>query len=146
LNEKHVPAWGLVIQGIWAALLVLPRTITGSNPATGELIYGNLYGNLLTYVISAALIFYILTIFGIFRLRRTRPDAERPYRAFGYPIVPVLYMVSAAVILVVLFRYQWPITWPGLLIIGTGIPVYFIWRKVGKAMPELESDSPVKEA
>ena len=127
---------GLVIQGIWAAVLVLPRTITGTNPATGETTYGNLYGNLLTYVISAALIFYILTIAGIFRLRQKRPDIERPYRAFGYPIVPALYIVGAAVILAVLFRYQWPLTWPGLIIIATGIPVYFIWRKVGVPSPE----------
>src|SRR6266446_169352 len=139
LNNKHVPAWGLVIQGIWAAVLVLPRTITGTNPATGETTYGNLYGNLLTYVISAALIFYILTIAGIFRLRQKRPDIERPYRAFGYPIVPALYIVGAAVVLAVLFGYQWPLTWPGLIIIATGVPVYFIWRKVGVPSPEQET-------
>jgi APA family basic amino acid/polyamine antiporter len=138
LNAAHVPAWGLVIQGIWSALLVLPRTITGTDPATGQTTYGNLYGNLLTYVISAALIFYILTIAGIFRLRQTRPDAERPYRAFGYPIIPVLYILGAAVILVVLFIYQTATTWPGLVIIATGIPVYFIWRKVGVPLPEHE--------
>jgi len=139
LNNKHVPAWGLVIQGIWAAVLVLPRTITGTNQATGETTYGNLYGNLLTYVISAALIFYILTIAGIFRLRQKRPDIERPYRAFGYPIVPALYIVGAAVVLAVLFKYQWPLTWPGLIIIATGIPVYFIWRKVGVPSPEQDT-------
>ena len=141
LNDKHVPAWGLVIQGIWAAALVLPRTITGTNAATGEPTYGNLYGNLLTYVISAALVFYILTIAGIFRLRQTRPDAERPYRAFGYPIVPALYIIGAAVILAVLLLYQTATTWPGFIIIATGVPVYFIWKNVGKAMPALESDS-----
>jgi basic amino acid/polyamine antiporter, APA family len=146
LNNKRVPAWGLVIQGMWAAVLVLPRTITGTNPATGETTYGNLYGNLLTYVISAALVFYILTIAGIFRLRRTRPSVERPYRAFGYPIVPALYIVGAAVILAVLLIYQTATTWPGFIIIATGIPVYFIWRKVGEAMPALESDSPVDDA
>jgi len=81
LNAKHVPAWGLFIQGIWAAILVLPRTITGTDAATGLPTYGNLYGDLLTYVISAALIFYILTIFGIFMLRWKRPDAERPGRS-----------------------------------------------------------------
>ena len=136
LNNKRVPAWGLVIQGIWAAALVLPRTITGTNPATGEPTYGNLYGDLLTYVISAALIFYILTIAGIFRLRSKRPDVERPYRAFGYPIVPALYIVGATVILAVLSIYQTAATWPGLIIIATGLPVYFIWRKVGVASPE----------
>src|SRR5205085_6264267 len=91
LNHKHVPGWGLVIQGIWAALLVLPRTIK-YNAAGNITGYGNLYGNLLDYVISAALIFYILTIAGIFRLRQTRPDAERPYKAFGYPVIPGLYI------------------------------------------------------
>ncbi len=111
LNEKHVPAWGLVIQGIWAAVLVLPRTVRAdaAGAVTG---YGNLYGNLLDYVISAA----------------------RPYKAFGYPVVPALYMVGAAVILVVLFVYQTATTWPGLLIILTGVPVYFIWRRIGVPM------------
>jgi basic amino acid/polyamine antiporter, APA family len=132
LNHNHVPGWGLVIQGIWAALLVLPRTV--KTDAAGTVTYGNLYGNLLDYVISAALIFYILTIAGIFRLRQTRPDAERPYKAFGYPIIPALYMIGASVILVVLFVYQTATTWPGLIIVLTGIPVYFIWRKLGEPM------------
>ena len=132
LNDRHVPAWGLIIQGIWAALLVLPRTVTGTDAATGQVTYGSLYNDLLTYVISAALIFYILTIAGIFRLRRTRPQAERPYRAFGYPVVPALYILGAAVILVVLFVYQTATTWPGLVIVLTGIPVYLIWRSAAR--------------
>jgi APA family basic amino acid/polyamine antiporter len=111
---------------------VLPRTV--KTDAAGTVTYGNLYGNLLDYVISAALIFYILTIAGIFRLRQTRPDAERPYKAFGYPIIPALYMIGASVILVVLFVYQTATTWPGLIIVLTGIPVYFIWRKLGEPM------------
>jgi basic amino acid/polyamine antiporter, APA family len=123
LNEAKVPAAGLVIQGVWSALLVLPRTF---NPATGR--YGNLYGNLLDYVISAALIFYILTIAGIFRLRQTRPGAERPYRAFGFPIVPALYIAGALTILLVLFAYRPATTWPGLVIVVLGLPVYFMWR------------------
>jgi len=80
------------------------------------------------------LIFYILTIAGIFRLRQTRPNAERPYKAFGYPIVPILYMIGASVILVVLFIYQTATTWPGLIIVLTGIPVYFLWKKIGVPM------------
>src|SRR3977135_2672448 len=123
LNKNHVPGWALIIQGIWAALLVLPRTINKDGS------FGSLYNDLLTYVISAALIFYILTIIGIFALRRKRPDAERPYKAFGYPIVPALYIIGASVILVVLFIYQTATTWPGLLIVLTGVPVYFFWRK-----------------
>lgn len=137
LNHRHVPGWGLVIQGIWAAMLVLPRTI--KYDAAGNITgYGNLYGNLLDYVISAALIFYILTIAGIFRLRQTRPNAERPYKAFGYPIVPILYIIGATVILIVLFVYQTATTWPGLIIVLTGIPAYFIWKKIGEAMPDEE--------
>ncbi len=128
LNKHHVPAWGLIIQGIWAGVLVLPRTV--KTDAAGNVTgYGNLYGNLLDYVISAALIFYILTIVGLFLLRRKRPDAERPYKAFGYPIVPALYIVGAAVILFILFMYQTATTWPGLIIVLTGVPIYFLWRK-----------------
>ena len=128
LNKNHVPAWGLIIQGVWAGVLVLPRTV--KTDAAGNVTgYGNLYGNLLDYVISAALIFYILTIVGLFLLRWKRPDAERPYRAFGYPIVPALYIVGAAVILFILFMYQTATTWPGLIIVLTGVPIYFLWRK-----------------
>jgi APA family basic amino acid/polyamine antiporter len=123
LNAAKVPAWGLVLQGVWSAFLVLPRTY---NAATRT--YGNLYSNLLDYVISAALIFYILTIAGVFRLRRTRPTVERPYRAFGYPIVPALYIAGAAIILAVLFVYRTATTWPGLIIVLLGVPVYLAWR------------------
>jgi APA family basic amino acid/polyamine antiporter len=121
LNQARVPAWGLVVQGIWASALVLPRVYS---PATRT--YGNLYGDLLEYVISAALIFYILTIAGIFRLRARRPDVERPYRAFGYPVVPILYMLGAATILLVLFIYRPSTTWPGLAIVLLGVPVYLM--------------------
>ena len=132
LNKQHVPAWALIIQGIWAGILVLPRTV--KTDAAGNVTgYGNLYGNLLDYVISAALIFYILTIVGLFLLRWKRPDAERPYKAWGYPIVPALYIVGAAVILVVLFVYQTATTWPGLLIVISGVPIYFLWRKAASS-------------
>jgi APA family basic amino acid/polyamine antiporter len=96
------------------------------NPATGA--YGNLYSNLLDYVVSAALIFYILTIAGLFRLRRIQPDAPRPYRAWGYPIVPALYIVAATVILAILFLYRPATTVPGLVIVLIGVPVYFVFR------------------
>jgi APA family basic amino acid/polyamine antiporter len=123
LNDAKVPAWGLALQGVWAAFLVLPRTY---DPVTR--VYGNLYSNLLEYVISAALIFYILTIAGLFRLRGTRPEVERPYRAFGYPTMPALYIAGAATILLVLFVYRTSTTWPGLIIVLLGVPVYFLWR------------------
>jgi APA family basic amino acid/polyamine antiporter len=124
LNAARVPAWGLVIQGLWASVLVLPRTF---DTATGK--YGNLYSNLLDYVISAALIFYILTIAGVFRLRHTRPDVERPYKAFGYPIVPALYILGASVVLLVLFLYRTSTTWPGLIIVLLGVPVFLVWHR-----------------
>ena len=126
LNAEKVPAWGLVFQGLWAVFLVLLRTY---DPATKA--YGNLYNNLLDYVISAALIFYILTIAAIFRLRSTRPNADRPYRAFGYPVIPALYIVGAATILLVLFIYRPATTWPGLVIVVLGVPVYFAWKPRG---------------
>src|SRR5437773_9409675 len=127
LNRFHVPAWGLWIQGAWSAFYILPRTVKTAKD--GTISYGNLYGDLLTYVISAALIFYILTIAGVYVLRAKRPDAERPYRAFGYPILPALYIIGAAVILFVLFAFQTATTWPGLIIVLTGVPIYFLWRK-----------------
>jgi APA family basic amino acid/polyamine antiporter len=136
LNIKHVPAMALVLQGIWTALLVLPRTrlrdpVTNAPllDASGAEQYGNLYGMLLDYVVFAVLIFYVLTIVGIFVLRRTQPQAERPYRAFGYPILPALYVVAATVILLVLAIYRTQTSWPGLLIVLAGVPVYFLWRK-----------------
>ncbi len=123
LNTAHVPGWSLAAQGIWAAALVLPRTY---DPKTH--VYGSLYSNLLDYVISAALIFYILTIAGVIRLRMKMPDAERPYRAIGYPVMPFIYIVGASVVLLCLFVYRPATTWPGLLIVLCGIPVYRLMR------------------
>jgi len=139
LNDKHVPAIGLVLQGIWASLLILPRTVTMN--AAGATTYGNLYGNLLDYVVFSVLIFYVLTIVGLFLLRAKRPEAERPYKAFGYPIVPALYIIAAVAIIIVLIVYKTSTTWPGLLIVLTGVPVYFIWRKFGAPLPEQRSVS-----
>ena len=113
LNGRGVPANGLILQGIWAAVLTLSGT----------------YGNLLDYVIFAALLFYVLTVAGIFVLRRRRPEAERPYKAWGYPIVPGLYVVLATLIMVDLLIYKPAYTWPGLGLVLTGLPVYFLWRR-----------------
>src|SRR5262249_15860189 len=82
----------------------------------------------LDYVVFAVLVFYVLTVLGLFVLRRTQPDAPRPYRAIGYPIVPALYIVAASVILVVLLLYRTETTWPGMLIVLSAIPVYLLWR------------------
>lgn len=114
LNPKtSAPVTSLVWQCAWACLL----TLTGR------------YNDLLDYVIFAVLLFYILTISGIFVLRRTRPQMERPYRAFGYPVLPLLYILIAGLIEILLLLYKPNYTWPGLIIVLLGIPVYFFWRK-----------------
>lgn len=132
LNSARVPGWALAMQCFWSLLLVLPRTYDTTTHT-----YGNLYSNLLDYVISAALIFYVLTVAGLFRLRKTRPDAPRPYRAFGYPWLPALYIVGALTILVVLFVYRTATTWPGLLIVLSGVPVYFFLRSKNNQTKQL---------
>lgn len=137
LNQARVPAWGLVLQGVWACLLVLPRTI--KQKEGGGIEYGNLYGDLLDYIMSAAILFYVLTILGIFRLRRTRPHAERPYRAFGYPVLPALYVIGATAIVAVLFVYRPMTTWPGLVLVLLGLPVYYVWRLRAPAPSKVSS-------
>jgi APA family basic amino acid/polyamine antiporter len=110
--KSKTPVVSLWVQWAWTCILCL----SGS------------YGQLLDYVIFAVLVFYILTIVGLFVLRRTRPDADRPYRAFGYPVLPALYIVMASFICVVLLRYKPQYTWPGLVIVLLGVPVYFLWK------------------
>lgn len=113
LNQKSVPGTALVVQCIWTCLLCLSGT----------------YGDLLDYVVFAVLLFYILTVIGIFILRKKQPNAERPYRAFGYPIVPIVYIFLAAAISIDLLIFKPQYTWPGLGIVLLGIPVYFVWKK-----------------
>jgi len=125
LNKKGVPASALMYQGVWITILILLRTRRVD--ATGAVTYGNLYSDLLNYVVFAALLFYVLTIIGIFVLRAKRPDAERPYRAFGYPIVPALYVVAAVAIMLVLLLYQTQTSGKGLEIVLIGVPVYLFW-------------------
>jgi APA family basic amino acid/polyamine antiporter len=110
---SKTPVVSLLVQCVWTCLLCL----SGS------------YGQLLDYIIFAVLVFYILTIAGLFVLRYTRPDAERPYRAIGYPVLPAIYIVMALFIDVVLLRYKPQYTWPGLIIVLLGIPVYFFWSR-----------------
>jgi APA family basic amino acid/polyamine antiporter len=127
LNRKGVPASALVYQGIWIIVLILLRTRHAD--AVGAVTYGNLYSDLLDYVVFSVLIFYVLTIAGIFVLRAKRPGAERPYRAFGYPFVPLLYIVAALAIMFVLLLYKTQTTWPGLVIVLLGVPVYLVWSR-----------------
>jgi APA family basic amino acid/polyamine antiporter len=113
LNKKSVPGAALVVQCIWTCLLCLSGT----------------YGDLLDYVVFVVLVFYILTVTGIFILRKKRPDANRPYRAFGYPIIPVVYISLAAAISIDLLIFKPQYTWPGLGIVLLGIPMFFVWKK-----------------
>ena len=114
LHPKYkTPVAGLIVQAVWTALLC----ISGS------------YGQLLDYIIFAVLLFYILTIAGLFVLRFKQPDAPRPYKAIGYPVLPALYIVMAAWICIVLLRYKPQYTWPGLIIVLLGIPVYLFWSR-----------------
>lgn len=127
LNKKGVPASALLLQSIWIIVLVLVRT--RHLHSSGNVTYGNLYSDLLDYVVFTVLMFYVLTVAGIFRLRRSRPDAERPYRALGYPFVPLLYIAAAVAIMAVLLLYKTPTTWPGLAVVLLGVPVYWFWRR-----------------
>src|ERR1700674_197397 len=127
LNKKGVPGTALVYQGFWITILILLRT--RHVDVAGTVTYGNLYSDLLDYVVFSVLIFYVLTIAGIFVLRAKRPDCERPYRAFGYPIVPLLYIVSALAIMFVLLLYKTQTAWPGLVIVLLGVPVYLLWSR-----------------
>jgi basic amino acid/polyamine antiporter, APA family len=138
LNRNGVPGSALVYQGIWITVLILLRTRRVD--ALGTVTYGNLYSKLLEYVVFAALLFYVITTIGIFVLRAKRPDAERPYRAFGYPFVPALYILAAAAIMLVLLLYQTQTAGAGLVIVLIGLPVYFLWswwsRRTASVLPE----------
>ena len=124
LHPKYkTPAVSLMVQMVWACLLC----VSGS------------YGQLLDYIIFAVLVFYILTIVGLFVLRRTRPNAERPYRAIGYPILPAIYIVMALFVDVVLLRYKPQFTWPGLIVVLLGIPVYYAWSRRSRRADTIES-------
>jgi APA family basic amino acid/polyamine antiporter len=128
-NRHHVPAAALVAQGIWTAFLTLPRTVT-TNSGTGSVIYGNVYTQLLEYIISADLLFYLLLVAAVIVLRRKEPQAERPYRTWGYPIVPVVSIVLAGLVIVDLAWLAPTTSGIGILIVLTGVPVYFFWRRV----------------
>jgi APA family basic amino acid/polyamine antiporter len=116
LNKKGVPGFAIVIQGIWSILLCLSGT----------------YNQLLDYVIFAVLIFFTLTILSIFILRKKRPDVERPYKAFGYPVIPAIYILITITISVILLIYKPDYTLPGLGFVLLGIPVFFLWNRKRK--------------
>lgn len=117
LNANGVPGVALIFQCVWASILCVSGT----------------YGNLLDYVVFAVLLFYILTIIGIFKLRKKMPDAERPYKAIGYPIIPAIYIALASIVCIILLIYKPEYSWPGFIIVGLGIPVYFLFQQKIKA-------------
>ena len=117
VNRHHAPGTALIVQCVWASLLCLSGT----------------YGQLLDFLIFAVLVFYILTILGLFILRWKRPEMPRPYRAFGYPLLPALYLLMAVFIEIQLLRYKPEYTWPGLIIVLLGIPVYAVWKLMKKS-------------
>lgn len=136
VNTRHVPAVALIMQGIWAGFLTLPRTVAQTTePATGvpSVIYGNVYDQLLEYIVSADLVFYALMVAAVIVMRRKSPETERPYRTFGYPLVPLIYVVLAGLFVLDL-AYLAPLTAGiGYLLVLTGIPVYILWRmRAGK--------------
>ena len=132
-NRFHVPAAALVAQGIWTVLLTLPRTVT-RDPSTHQVVYGNVYNQLLEYIVSADLLFYVLMVVAVMILRRTKPDAGRPYRTWGYPFVPITSVLLAGLLIVDLGFLAPATSGIGILIVLTGVPVYFFWRKRAAAV------------
>jgi APA family basic amino acid/polyamine antiporter len=117
INKKGVPGFAIAIQGVWSVLLCLSGT----------------YSNLLDYVIFAVLIFFSLTIMAIFVLRVKKPDIPRPYKAFGYPVIPAVYILTTTFIMIILLIYKPNYTFPGLIIVLLGIPVFYLWKKFSGA-------------
>ena len=123
INKKGVPGFALAVQGVWSVLLCLSGT----------------YGNLLDYVIFAVLIFFTLTILAIFVLRVKQPDIPRPYKAFGYPVIPAIYILTTVFIMIILLIYKPNYTFPGLGIVLLGIPVFYLWKKYNKT-PDINEE------
>ncbi len=126
-NRFHVPAAALFAQAIWTALLTLPRT-AATDPTTHQLIYGNVYTQLLEYIVSADLIFYFLMVLAVIVLRKKSPQAERPYRMWGYPAVPIISMILSALLTVDLVFLAPTTSGIGMLLVLSGVPAYFLWR------------------
>jgi basic amino acid/polyamine antiporter, APA family len=128
INRRDVPAAALVAQAIWTILLTLPRTVI-VDPASGAVSYGNVYTQLLEYIVSADLVFYVLLVVAVIVLRKKRLDADRPYRTWGYPIVPIVSVILAGFLIVDLAWLAPTTSGIGYVLVLTGIPVYFVWRR-----------------
>jgi APA family basic amino acid/polyamine antiporter len=135
INRHNVPAAALVAQAVWTILLTLPRTVI-TEPVSGAVSYGNVYTQLLEYIVSADLVFYVLLVIAVVVLRKKQPNAERPYRTWGYPAVPIISVVLAAFLIVDLAYLAPTTSGIGYLLVLTGIPVYFIWRRGFSADPD----------
>ncbi|MDQ2660208.1 MAG: amino acid permease, partial [Verrucomicrobiota bacterium] len=127
VNRRQAPAMALLAQGLWASLLTLPRTVL-TDPATGRVSYGNVYTQLLEYIVSADLVFYILMVGAVIVLRRKLPRAARPYRTWGYPVAPLIYITIAGLLILDLAYLAPSTSGIGFLFVLTGVPVYFLWR------------------
>ncbi len=134
LNSRKAPAMALLAQGIWASLLTLPRTVT-TDAATGAVTYGNVYTQLLEYIVSADLVFYGLMVAAVIVLRRKAAGADRPYRTWGYPVVPAIYLVIATLLILDLAYLAPSTSGIGYLLVLTGVPVYLAWRQRTAAIP-----------
>jgi APA family basic amino acid/polyamine antiporter len=129
VNSRHVPSIALLAQGIWASLLTLPRTVKTIPLKPGEDPFGDVYTQLLDYIVSADLIFYALMVAAVIVMRRKAPDLERPYRTYGYPYVPLVYILLALLLILDLAYLTFWTAGIGYLIVLAGLPVYFIWRR-----------------
>jgi APA family basic amino acid/polyamine antiporter len=125
INRFGVPGFAIVVQGIWSVLLCLSGT----------------YSDLLDYVIFAVLLFFTITILAIFVLRIKRPDIPRPYKTFGYPVIPAIYILTTVIIMIILLVYKPNYTFPGLIIVIVGIPVFYLWRRHSGNPPEFVNNN-----
>jgi APA family basic amino acid/polyamine antiporter len=128
LNQHHVPASALITQGAWAAMLTLPRTVT-VDPHTGAAVYGNVYTQLLEYIVPADLVLFALMVGAGIVLRHKAPGVERPYRTWGYPLVPATYLVLATMLIMDLAYLAPSTSGIGYLLVLTGVPFYVAWRR-----------------
>jgi APA family basic amino acid/polyamine antiporter len=139
VNSRHVPAIALIAQGLWASLLTLPRTVTTN--AGGAATFGNVYNQLLEYIIPADLVFYALMVGAVIIMRRKAPRVERPYRTLGYPFVPLIYILIATLLILDLVWLAPSTSGIGFLIVLTGFPVYLIWRRRAALRPAIETET-----
>jgi APA family basic amino acid/polyamine antiporter len=139
INSRHVPHVALVVQGLWASLLTLPRTVT--TLPNGATTYGNVYNQLLEYIIPADLVFYGLMVGAVIIMRRKAPAAKRPYCTFGYPAVPVIYILLATLLILDLVWLARLTSGIGFLIVLTGFPVYLLWRRRAVIRPAVEAEA-----